>query len=1127
MITRYSSLFVPGWVAAGQFPDADETALQSIAEEWGIVAATSSDSENDVRKTATVLFNTWSGDAAAAAHQQVTTVVKWIDSISLSAQVMQSGTIQAVAFVTHTKLAINNILAALASTTRKAILAGLANPLAVPALVEEVTRAQTWARAQIIHYNEALTSMLGALSFQVDIQPDVRAAGAGGAATPESSSASAPGSQASTLPSRPPATPIVPTFDPAATHQVQTINPDGTTVFADGSTAAGTAVSQAPTPTTSAPGTQASSAGPMAGSTSANPQTTAQAAASATGPLPGLPWTGGLGPVRPETLPGADKIGADSNSMAVEKATDKLQKDAKSVPAGLDEAIKKGDAVPAPNQDEAERVRDTITGGGGGAQRGSDGVQAAERDMASGSQQVNYDKVPETVTGGSGRPTPDGPGWGGQGGGTGGPSGSSGGGAGPVGPAGPAGGGSVAPGNDGGGAPHPTGGSTHAGIFGDGGVGGGGGGGDKSGTSTGAGTSFPQSGAGPTSSGSGSAGAPGGGSAGSFASGSGGAGPAGSGSAGSGSSGIIGPSGTGAAGVGAPIAPMPTVGGLAAMGGIPTAPLGASPSYGNTPLMGSGGLGPGGAAPSVGVGGLGAPTAAAPIAPAPSGGIPAAPASVGLSGAGVPGSAAPGPTAAPVNPSAMNPATQTQAVLPNAPGGPAATTTGPAPGAVMAPIGPAQQSQPTASGAGSQTGGVGPLGPGQLGTGRAGGATVEAAALTLGAAVATLGLAGAAAMHFSHLWSDLRANPIVTPRSGQLLPTQFGPNDQQTAVLPAGLSGAYQRVLLPGEAEALIAGQITTLRGLVHPLHQVQHLTTPAQLYAALGLGFPVQSRAGADTLAFDRDADSIEVLRFAGLRWEDLITPIEADVTVPFDTVPLALVRHHARPWTGTGEAPGSTSTAPIDEHEVLGYAAVPLPHLAEIWRIHADGTTEYVSTYNARNASWVGSTAPSRPAVGNRIANGAFATLTDGHVFEIVPLTDQYTLLVARGTAPDGFLPAQDGTARIQVANAQIRSVQGVTTIGLWQGLPVQLLERSGGAVLIDYAGDDASGAASAGFRQVNQGHWQPRWVADSEVSSVQTLERAYPPLATTVEALPDHHLVTTEPEATGAASFDRPAH
>jgi hypothetical protein len=46
----------------------------------------------------------------------------------------------------------------------------------------------------------------------------------------------------------------------------------------------------------------------------------------------------------------------------------------------------------------------------------------------------------------------------------------------------------------------------------------------------------------------------------------------------------------------------------------------------------------------------------------------------------------------------------------------------------------------------------------------------------------------------------------------------------------------------------------------------------------------------------------------------------------------------------------------------------------------------------------------------------------------------------------------------------------------------------------LLIDYAGDDPVAAAAAGFPQINQGQWQPRWVDHTEVSDIQELERHY---------------------------------
>jgi len=238
------------------------------------------------------------------------------------------------------------------------------------------------------------------------------------------------------------------------------------------------------------------------------------------------------------------------------------------------------------------------------------------------------------------------------------------------------------------------------------------------------------------------------------------------------------------------------------------------------------------------------------------------------------------------------------------------------------------------------------------------------------------------------------------------------------------------------------------------------------------------------------------EVPAGTGLRGDDLVTPIEGDVHLPAGTVPPPLVRHHKRPWIGTGEAPGSTSDNVIEEHEILGYASVGIPHLAEIWRLHADGREEYVSTCNQRNGQWLGDNTPSHQPIGRRIDNGAYATLSDGTVFRSMVLTERHSVLIAYGvSAPEHFEQVHDGSYRLVVENSDIVSLMGVTTIGAWRALPVQLLHRQGDMLLVDYAGDDPIAAAAAGFPQTNQGQWQPRWVEHTEVTDVQELERPYP--------------------------------
>lgn len=527
--------------------------------------------------------------------------------------------------------------------------------------------------------------------------------------------------------------------------------------------------------------------------------------------------------------------------------------------------------------------------------------------------------------------------------------------------------------------------------------------------------------------------------------------------------------GTGAAGA-------PSVAPAAPAAVVPNVPPLLAPPAGAGFLSGGAPSGVSGPAIQIGPGGMSAPVSTmgggvGGVPMAPSAGLPAANATP-ITAGGMPGGSA-------VTPGVGAP----QAPAPAAASVPGSSSTAPPASAPQAGP-PVSASQPLRL---DVTKGVGPVAP-------AGPETADIVVLSVTAAIATLGLVGSAAQHFAGLWGDLHASSILRP-SGTILPTQYGRDDEVSATLPLGMDAVYQKVLLPGELDQLFAGQIETLRGLVYPFHAVRELRTPAQLYDALGLGYAVTGIAGSDTLAFNRDADTIEVLRCAGLRPDDLVTPVDADVTLPADTVPVPLVRHHKRPWRGTGEAPGSTAEHIIEEHEVLGYASVAIPHLAEIWRLHKDGREEYVSTYNQRNGQWLGDTTPSHQPIGRRIDNGAYATLGDGTVFRTVTLTDRHSVLIAYGvSAPEHFEHVHDGSYRLTVDNSDLVNLMGVTTIGTWRALPVQLLHRQGTMLLIDYAGDDPVAAAAAGFLQVAQGQWQPRWVEHGEVSEVQELERPY---------------------------------
>ena len=334
------------------------------------------------------------------------------------------------------------------------------------------------------------------------------------------------------------------------------------------------------------------------------------------------------------------------------------------------------------------------------------------------------------------------------------------------------------------------------------------------------------------------------------------------------------------------------------------------------------------------------------------------------------------------------------------------------------------------------------------------------------------------------------------PHGGTIWATQFGAGDQATAVLPAGLSVTYQKVLLPSETERFLSLRQRSLRGLIYPLDQVVQLSTPAELHGKLGLGFTLRDGGGQPETALPATADHIDVLRFNGIRDEDLIVPVEADVEPPAQPQIPWVVRLHARPWAGNGEAPGSLSTAIIEEFELLAEAGVAVPHLAEIWRLFANGESEHVSTYNARAGIWTGDN-QTVDVGGALVANGMFAVTTEGEQYGAVMVNDHEHVLTwpPRVLVTGSEQAGPDGMMRIAVDNKVLTRLLGVATLAHWQGARVRLLRRYEGKSMIDYVGGDPAEAAQLGFRQLGQGEWETRWVPADQVEHRTRMEREYP--------------------------------
>ncbi|OYN98719.1 hypothetical protein CGZ95_11570, partial [Enemella evansiae] len=345
------------------------------------------------------------------------------------------------------------------------------------------------------------------------------------------------------------------------------------------------------------------------------------------------------------------------------------------------------------------------------------------------------------------------------------------------------------------------------------------------------------------------------------------------------------------------------------------------------------------------------------------------------------------------------------------------------------------------------------------------------------AGVAATALAGtslaAAGLRPAGPRTDLHTTGMVAVR-------RFGPEELRSQLVPDDpWLIVFQKVLRPGEADRLLSGRCRTLRGLLNPAHQVNHLRTPAEHHDALGLGFAVDDGTGRLEMPFHRGAESVDLLRCNGIRSDDLIVPVSADWSGEA-AGSLPVQREHRAPWTGTGHAPGSSSTAPIEELELLGHLRTPIPHAAEIWRRYADGSIEWVASHDATTGRW--SSGPEAPEPsGSPLCNGKYLLGSDGSATPVQELDDEQLLLL-------------DGPVRRLVPRAEYGRPVALTTIGRWGSARVQLLRTEQNRVLVDYLGDSLDEASALGFVQLGQGEWEPRWVPEAAVTDRTEYRRAY---------------------------------
>ncbi|WP_446217918.1 SseB family protein [Micromonospora sp. IBHARD004] len=128
--------------------------------------------------------------------------------------------------------------------------------------------------------------------------------------------------------------------------------------------------------------------------------------------------------------------------------------------------------------------------------------------------------------------------------------------------------------------------------------------------------------------------------------------------------------------------------------------------------------------------------------------------------------------------------------------------------------------------------------------------------------------------------------------------------------------------------------------GFVHRANELAHLTTPAQLYDALGLGHPDSP--------FSRDAEEIYVLRWPAYRPSLYRIPYGGQNEAAMRAMEGWVIERP--PFRGNGFAPGESSDV-VAEFKV---DSARLPHGAQLWRIGADGTERVVAILDGDALLW-----------------------------------------------------------------------------------------------------------------------------------------------------------------------------
>ncbi|MGC5031600.1 SseB family protein [Micromonospora sp. DT229] len=149
-----------------------------------------------------------------------------------------------------------------------------------------------------------------------------------------------------------------------------------------------------------------------------------------------------------------------------------------------------------------------------------------------------------------------------------------------------------------------------------------------------------------------------------------------------------------------------------------------------------------------------------------------------------------------------------------------------------------------------------------------------------------------------------------------------------------------QKAIAPSQLGFYLERGYDRVSGFVHRATELAHLTTPDQLYRALGLQHPESP--------FAADAEEIYVLRWPAYRPSLYRIPYGGQNEAAMRAMEGWVIERP--PFRGNGFAPGESSEV-LAEFKV---DSVRLPHGAQLLRLGADGTERLIAVFDADTVTW-----------------------------------------------------------------------------------------------------------------------------------------------------------------------------